>query len=198
VNALPLREFDLALMDEDGECRVFDQLTVYRRALLAVHGLDEDDDPGDGEGWLEAIGEMVLGRPPGDDPESAELLERFERIGDFFDSGLADVSELMALRERADGSPGRLLAPASKLEGVEAVKQRGRVVLFRGGAAMVVEARSVQRGPTRRARPRERSSPRRYRARASGAASRDGPESDLEPHLGEPANGGLLGVGASR
>lgn len=47
-------------------------------------------------------------------------------------------------------------------------------------------------------RSRESRPQRRHHTRASGAASRDGPEPDLEPDLDEPANGGRLGVGASR
>lgn len=192
-------DFDLLLRRDDGCHRVVDQLTAFRLLLLEVFGLSEDDDPGDGEGWLEAIGEKILGCPIDEAGERGdELLEQIDRIYRFFKGGLDDASELMKIEEQVAGaktgqSIAKAISAASKVNGVKIATGPGRVILFRGGAATVIETNNgIATVPMRTPRPREHS-PRRQRVRSSTSASRDGPD-DSEPHLASPAKAGRVGV----
>jgi hypothetical protein len=132
-------DFDLLLRRDDGCHRVVDQLTAFRLLLLEVFGLSEDDDPGDGEGWLEAIGEKVLGCPIDEAGERGdELLEQIDRIYRFFKGGLDDASELMKIEEQVAGAKtGQSIAKAisapSKVNGSRSPPGRGGSSSFAAG-----------------------------------------------------------------
>jgi hypothetical protein len=174
--------FEMAVLMPDG--RLIDGCTAFRWALLEAHGLSRADDPGGGDGWLERLGEKILGCPVDEDPErSDKLLEQIGRFMDRFGGMMDDARQVAEVADKP--TPGRVL-DAATANGAEVVWKRGRMAVFLGDAATVFETTTPAPTRGRRVRERKRSPGRRRGVRSNSAASRDGPE-DLEPPLGSPA-----------